>query len=158
MKKSIRVALFFTIVLCVVISLNSIAFAEEPAENNYRASSMYQPTFYDICLSYTDPDTGDSYVYEDMLVPYNTVISRYTTNIPDGIYTREDYVYTIQRALTKIYAYHKDYGCNPGSIDGSFGPNTETAVKSFQSVCNISADGYVGNDTWQHLEEHTNNQ
>ena len=87
MKKSIRVALFLTIVLCVVISLNSIAFAEEPAENNYRASSMYQPTFYDICLSYTDPDTGVSYNYEDVLEPHVAVILRYKTIIPSDKYS-----------------------------------------------------------------------
>lgn len=158
MKKSIRVTLFLTAVLGIVISLNSIAFAEESGENNYRASSMYQPEFYDICLAYTDPETGVSYDYEDVLVPRDTLISRYKTILPSDKYSCKDLVYTIQRALTKIYVYHKDYRCNPGNIDGSFGPNTETAVMNFQNVCNISVDGYVGNKTWECLEEHTNNQ
>lgn len=32
--------------------------------------------------------------------------------------------------------------------DGSFGPNTEKAVKAFQSEHGLRADGIVGNNTW----------
>lgn len=34
------------------------------------------------------------------------------------------------------------------TVDGSFGPGTETATKAFQTVERLSPDGVVGPDTW----------
>ncbi|MDZ7961189.1 MAG: peptidoglycan-binding domain-containing protein [Aulosira sp. DedQUE10] len=36
-------------------------------------------------------------------------------------------------------------------VDGVFGALTETAVKAFQNVQNINADGVVGPRTWREL-------
>ncbi len=36
-------------------------------------------------------------------------------------------------------------------IDGIFGPNTETAVKSFQADNDLEQDGIVGPQTWRAL-------
>lgn len=41
------------------------------------------------------------------------------------------------------------YPC--GTADGSFGSNTETAVKKFQSANNLTVDGSVGANTWTAL-------
>lgn len=38
-----------------------------------------------------------------------------------------------------------------GSADGIFGPNTETAVRAFQTLNRIEVDGIVGPDTWAFL-------
>jgi hypothetical protein len=37
---------------------------------------------------------------------------------------------------------------DPGLIDGDFGPQTESAVRAYQSQQNITVDGIVGNETW----------
>jgi len=48
-------------------------------------------------------------------------------------------------------------GFNPGTIDGIFGPNSQSAARSFQSFvnsafhANISVDGMVGPQTWPFL-------
>lgn len=46
----------------------------------------------------------------------------------------------LQRAL-------KSVGYSPGSIDGSYGPSTESAVKQFQQAHNLVADGVAGSKT-----------
>lgn len=45
----------------------------------------------------------------------------------------------------------KDYGYNPGPIDDDFGPNTESAVKQFQTDYGLTVDGIVGPKTWAML-------
>lgn len=42
-------------------------------------------------------------------------------------------------------------GFSPGPIDGKFGPQTKTAVQSFQSAQGIKIDGIVGPVTWARL-------
>jgi peptidoglycan hydrolase-like protein with peptidoglycan-binding domain len=47
----------------------------------------------------------------------------------------------------------KDLGYDPGPVDGTFGSETETAVKKFQGDRGIAVDGEVGETTWLNLDE-----
>ncbi|MBT9259099.1 MAG: peptidoglycan DD-metalloendopeptidase family protein [Clostridiales bacterium] len=54
------------------------------------------------------------------------------------------WVYLIQDALAGWYGLSV-------SVDGHFGPQTETAVKEFQQWLGLTADGIVGPATWKEL-------
>jgi peptidoglycan hydrolase-like protein with peptidoglycan-binding domain len=41
----------------------------------------------------------------------------------------------------------------PGAANGEFGVYTESAVKAFQKWTKLSADGIVGPDTWEKLDD-----
>jgi peptidoglycan hydrolase-like protein with peptidoglycan-binding domain len=41
----------------------------------------------------------------------------------------------------------------PGEADGEFGVYTESAVKAFQKWTTLSADGIVGPETWEKLDD-----
>lgn len=57
------------------------------------------------------------------------------------------------QAVRNLQMYLTDYGISTQGIDGDFGPNTESAVKSFQRSHNIAADGVVGDQTKEKLVE-----
>jgi peptidoglycan hydrolase-like protein with peptidoglycan-binding domain len=50
----------------------------------------------------------------------------------------------VQTALSKL-------GYDPGKIDGIDGPNTQRAVRDFQTAADIKVDGIVGPQTRQAL-------
>lgn len=43
------------------------------------------------------------------------------------------------------------YSCGDSGADGKFGSGTEKAVEAYQRANNLTADGIVGQDTWQKL-------
>jgi peptidoglycan hydrolase-like protein with peptidoglycan-binding domain len=45
------------------------------------------------------------------------------------------------------------HGFDTKGVDGRFGPNTETAVKHFQSTRGLVVDGIVGPATWAEVEQ-----
>ena len=49
----------------------------------------------------------------------------------------------VQCMLTK-----RGYGVGSTGVDGEFGPDTETAVRNFQTDRGLKADGIVAHDTW----------
>lgn len=57
---------------------------------------------------------------------------------------QDEWVTYLQQVLE--YAGH-----SPGAVDGVFGEDTETAVRSFQEARDLTVDGIVGSDTWDAL-------
>lgn len=58
-----------------------------------------------------------------------------------------DYVTNLQERLRQLGYYE-------GSVDGTYGPTTETAVQLFQEATGLEQDGQVQEATWQALEQH----
>lgn len=54
-------------------------------------------------------------------------------------------------AVTMLQHLLADYGYGPGASDGDFGPNTESAVKAFQTDWGLQVDGIAGPKTWAAL-------
>ncbi|MDW0355029.1 N-acetylmuramoyl-L-alanine amidase [Bacillus velezensis] len=77
--------------------------------------------------------------------------------LPAGIFkvtrplTRGEAVKQIQTALTALY-YYPDKGASNNGIDGYYGPKTANAVKRFQSMYGLTADGIYGPKTKAKLE------
>lgn len=79
---------------------------------------------------------------------FNTVAPKYPGYIiSEG--SRGEYVTMIQQWLSKIST---KYASIPKvDVDGIFGPKTKNAVIAFQKQFSLSADGLVGNKTWDKL-------
>ncbi|HEY3446109.1 MAG TPA: peptidoglycan-binding protein [Myxococcales bacterium] len=55
-------------------------------------------------------------------------------------------------AVSRLQRLLNDAGCNPGPVDGQFGPGTRSAVEVYQSSRGLTCDGVVGPQTWAALE------
>ncbi|MEV8032340.1 peptidoglycan-binding protein [Streptomyces sp. NPDC086182] len=56
-------------------------------------------------------------------------------------------------AVAEVQCLIERHGFDPQGIDGSFGPNTKTAVQRFQRSRGLDDDGIVGPATWRALRE-----
>jgi peptidoglycan hydrolase-like protein with peptidoglycan-binding domain len=54
---------------------------------------------------------------------------------------------TVKNAQGVLLAHGKD----PKGLDGTFGENTKTATKAFQTAKGLPADGIIGQQTWTAL-------
>lgn len=55
--------------------------------------------------------------------------------------------------VTTLQSLLKERGCNVGTQDGCFGPQTESAVREFQFVNNLTEDGIVDGNLWTTLRD-----
>jgi cell wall-associated NlpC family hydrolase len=69
---------------------------------------------------------------------------QYDERLEDG--ARGGQVEELQRLLQQV-------GYDWVDVDGIFGPNTAAAVRQYQEQCGLVADGVVGPELWQWLEQ-----
>lgn len=62
------------------------------------------------------------------------------------------------QAVRELQVALNALGYNTGAVDGQFGPQTESAVKSFQQDRGLTADGIVGPITWLNIDEADQNE
>lgn len=76
--------------------------------------------------------------------------ARLLPRLPPAAGSAGEAVVVVQTSLNRI---SQDYPAIPKiwPVDGIFGPATENAVKRFQSIFNLAADGVVGRATWYKL-------
>ena len=55
--------------------------------------------------------------------------------------------------VLQLQEWLNEFGYNCGAADGIYGSNTEAAVKAFQAIHALKADGICGPQTWQKLLE-----
>jgi peptidoglycan hydrolase-like protein with peptidoglycan-binding domain len=70
--------------------------------------------------------------------------------------SRGDNVTYIQQALQKLSARYPAIS-NPGKADGIFGTATDASVRAFQRYFSLTADGVVGQQTWNMLNRQLTN-
>lgn len=76
----------------------------------------------------------------------------------NGVYKKESSSTAVCDGVKTLQQYLKNIGygsnnCGNIVVDGNFGSVTETAVKYFQTECELSSDGIVGPDTATKLEQ-----
>ncbi|GAB2825400.1 hypothetical protein GCM10027091_65250 [Streptomyces daliensis] len=92
-----------------------------------------------------------------------------TVRVGDGFQYRAGYYngVTVQPSTTSVSAAGKEAQCilkhkgfSPGTVDGVFGSNSQTAAKKFQARVNVlcqkevlDVDGKIGPATWPYLRE-----
>lgn len=91
--------------------------------------------------------------YGDIEIVTNAPVRNYTSSYPGTPIRRGNigpYVVVIQTELNRI---SQNYPAIPKipQIDGIFGEKTEAAVRKFQEIFNLQADGIVGQATWYEL-------
>lgn len=115
----------------------------------------------------TGGQTGDQTGREIAVSPYRNypwdIVLRYVgdldespeeerTNLDTGLIQRGQTGARIKK-LQALLIYFHGIDCGPDGVDGDFGPNTEAAVREFQTRAGLPVDGLVGPMTAAELLE-----
>lgn len=125
-------------------SATTTSVADTTATSSAPTSSTLDPTTTLAAPTTTPPATAAP------TVAPTTPPCRNVAEVPVGLATTEPPVVDIRRGdcgpgVTQIQDYLGGKGF-PVAVDGAFGLNTETAVRSFQAAVGLTVDGIVG--TW----------
>lgn len=116
--------------------------------------AMLVGTFSIPCLAHgTTIEQYTSTMEEDEAVPAVAQWALLPTtsgaiSVPAGTYVPGASAYYVRLAQACLNAV----GYNCGSADGIYGTKTKNAIINFQRAKGISADGIVGQDTWNTLQ------
>jgi len=88
-------------------------------------------------------------------VPQTLPITTKVTTTPSYVFTTKMTIGTKNLDVKELQKILIEKGYLTGIADGSFGPKTLTAVKKFQSINNLTADGIVGPGTRAFLNKVT---
>ena len=95
-----------------------------------------------------------------------TSVGPYPDPLYAGYYSGDTYVPVsgaFSKAAIEAQCLVNLFGISPGTTDGVYGPNTQSAIKKFQEWANtyqhagLSTDGFVGPATWPLLRKYSNN-
>lgn len=91
--------------------------------------------------------------YGDVEIVQNAPIQNYTTSYPGTPIRRGSIGPNVLVIQTELNRISQNYPAIPkvSPVDGIFGAQTEAAVRKFQEVFNLTADGIVGQSTWYAL-------
>ena len=107
--------------------------------NHFRHDGNYS-------FGYDYPYNGYDYPYYGYDYPYDGYYDDYTGDYSDGqssaaeVTPSQGIIIAVQKELTQLGYYH-------GSIDGVIGPQTEGAIRWFQSVASIPVTGQIDDAT-----------
>lgn len=87
--------------------------------------------------------TAEGITLEEVTRPYPAVLREGDSGMP---------VRTVQYYLA-VVAYFSDGALPDVTVDGSFGAETKAAVTAFQEREGLAADGIVGRNTWNRLQQ-----
>ena len=74
-----------------------------------------------------------------------------TSALPEAAATAASPSASLKPSKRAIQQALKNAGFYQGTVDGKIGPKTREAVKAFQEVNGLKADGVVGRQTWEKL-------
>lgn len=102
---------------------------------------------------YSDIDIIRYYYGDDVEVVVNAPIAENVPSYPDAPLKRGDLNENVRRMQIYLSRISANYPAIPKitRINGAFDENTENAVKAFQKIFNLDADGIIGKGTWYRI-------
>lgn len=91
--------------------------------------------------------------YGNIEIVTNASVRNYTSSYPGGALRRGNIGPNVVVIQTELNRISQNYPAIPKipTVDGIFGEKTEAAVRKFQEIFNLQADGIVGQATWYAL-------
>lgn len=119
--------------------LLEICFVDSTAD-----AELYRANFEAICRSAAESISGISLGEEiPEPPPEEIVIPPVPEEMPRPTVKKGSYGWNVREIQTAFRL----------TVDGDFGPQTDTSVKNFQRVKNLTIDGVVGPNTWAAIDE-----